>query len=109
MLDSTSNQTLKQMPVCIRIAFFQDILNKMVITVRKGMVRPEDGTRAIHCCAAMLGIPLEQDLPNNVLLVYGMRKTSDINHGRSHLIQSFQQFGEIKSAGINPKNKGFGK
>lgn len=81
----------------------------MVITVRKGMVRPEDGTRAIHCCAAMLGIPLEQDLPNNVLLVYGMRKTSDINHGRSHLIEAFKQFGDIKSAGINPKNKGFGK
>lgn len=81
----------------------------MVITVRRGMVRPGDGTRAIHCCAAMMGIPLETDLPNNVLLVYGMRKTSDINQGRSHLIDAFKQFGDIETAGINPKNKGFGE
>jgi hypothetical protein len=57
----------------------------------------------------MLGIPLEADLPNNVLLVYGMRKTSDIHQGRSHLIESFKQFGDIETAGINPKNKGFGE
>jgi hypothetical protein len=73
------------------------------------MVRPGDGTRAIHYCAAMMGIPLETDLPNNVLLVYGMRKTSDINQGRSHLIDAFKQFGDIETAGINPKNKGFGE
>jgi len=81
----------------------------MVITVRRGMVRPADGTRAIHCCAAMLRIPLESDLPNNVLLVYGMRKTNDIYQGRSHLVEAFKIFGDIETAGINPKNKGFGK
>jgi hypothetical protein len=57
----------------------------------------------------MLGIPLEAELPNNVLLVYGMRKTNDLSHGRSYLIEAFKIFGDIETAGINPRNKGFGE
>lgn len=81
----------------------------MVITVRRGMISPSDGTRAIHCCAAMLGLQLEKDLPNNVLLVHGMRKTNDLALGRSYLIDAFKSFGDIEGAAIAPSNKGFGK
>jgi len=91
-----------------RNLFFQEILNKMVITVRRGMMSPSDGTRAIHCCAAMLGLQLEKELPNNVLLVHGMRKTNDLSLGRSYLVETFQVFGDIEGASIAPNNRGFG-
>lgn len=91
-----------------RNLFFQEILNKMVTTVRRGMISPSDGTRAIHCCAAMLGLQLEKDLPNNVLLVHGMRKTNDLSLGRSYLVEAFKPFGDIEGAAIAPNNRGFG-
>ncbi|KAL7545507.1 hypothetical protein ACHAWF_008859 [Thalassiosira exigua] len=91
-----------------RNKFFQEILNRMVITVRRGKISPSDGTRAIHCCAAMLGLQLEKDLPNNVLLVHGMRKTNDLSLGRSYLVEAFISFGDIEGAAIAPSNKGFG-
>mgnify|MGYP000290400713 CR=1 FL=1 len=73
------------------------------------MITPSDGTRAIHCCATMLGLQLEKELPNNVLLVHGMRKTNDLSLGRQFLVQAFESFGEIEGAAIAPSNKGFGK
>lgn len=73
------------------------------------MISPSDGTRAIHCCAAMLGLQLEKELPNNVLLVHGMRKTSDLTLGRSYLEEAFKSFGDIEGAAIAPSNRGFGK
>ncbi len=73
------------------------------------MISPILGTRAIHCCAAMLGLQLEKDLPNNVLLVHGMRKTNDLTLGRSYLVETFKSFGEIEGAAIAPSNRGFGK
>lgn len=91
-----------------RNLFFQEILNRMVTTVRRGMISPTDGTRAIHCCAAMLGLQLEKDLPNNVLLVHGMRKTQNPSLGRSYLVDAFTPFGAIEGASIAPSNRGFG-
>lgn len=91
-----------------RNEFFQETLNRMVITVRRGMTNPSDGTRVIHSCAAMLGLQLEKDLPNNVLLVHGMRKTADLSLGRSYLVETFSAFGEIEGAAIAPSNRGFG-
>lgn len=92
-----------------RNVFFQEILNKMVVTVRKGMVSPADGTRIIHCCAAILGLQLEKEQPNNVLLVHGMRKTNDLSLGRTYLVETFKVFGDIEGAAIAPNNRGFGK
>lgn len=91
-----------------RNLFFQGILNKMVITVRRGMISPSDGTRAIHCCATMLGLQLEKEQPNCVLLVHGMRKTNDLSIGRSYLVDTFKSFGDIEGAAIAPNNRGFG-
>ena len=79
----------------------------MVYTVRQGL-SPSDGTLAIHSCAAMLGVQLEQDLPNNVLLVTGLLKTRDTARGRQNLIEAFEPFGAIESAAIASSNKGFG-
>jgi hypothetical protein len=81
----------------------------MVITVRRGMASPSTGTLAIHCCAAMLGLQLEKDLPNNVLLVHGMRKINDISLGRKYLVDAFRSFGDIEAAAIAPCNRGFGE
>jgi hypothetical protein len=91
-----------------RNLFFQELLNRMVITVRRGMTSPATGTLAIHCCAAMLGLQLEKDLPNNVLLVHGMRKITDLTLGRKYLVDAFISFGEIEDAAIAPLNRGFG-
>lgn len=90
-----------------RNAFFQQILNRMVYTVRQGL-NPSDGTLAIHSCAAMLGLQLETDLPNNVILVTGLLKTKDTTQGRKYLVEAFEQFGAIESAAIASSNKGFG-
>jgi len=91
-----------------RNIFFQELLDKMVVTVRQGMMSPSDGTRAIHGCAAMLGLQLEKELPDNVVLVHGMRKANDLSSGRSHLVKTFQVFGYIEGASIASNNKGFG-
>eukprot|EP00970_Alexandrium_tamarense_P008630 scaffold1637_cov195-Alexandrium_tamarense.AAC.21 len=92
-----------------RNQFFQEILNKMVITVRRDLIRPNYGTQAMHCCAAMLGLQLEKDIPNNVLLVYGMRKTNDLSQAKFYLMEAFKPFGDIENAAIAPSNKGFGE
>ncbi|KAL7529454.1 hypothetical protein ACHAXR_002976, partial [Thalassiosira sp. AJA248-18] len=91
-----------------RNLFFQEMLNRMVITVRRGMISPSDGTRAIHCMASMLGLQLEKDLPNNVLLVYGMKKENDFILGRNNMVEAFKSFGDIEGAAIAPSNRGFG-
>ena len=92
-----------------RNQFFQELLNRMVITVRRGLLSPANGTLTIHCCAAMLGLQLEKELPNNVLLVHGMRKTNDLALGRLYLMEAFNSFGDIESAAIAPSNRGFGR
>ena len=101
--------SLKLMPTFFfpRNAFFQQMLNRMVYTVRQGL-NPSDGTLVIHSCAAMLGLQLEKDLPNNVLLVTGLLKTRDTTQGRKYLVEAFEPFGAIESAAISSSNRGFG-
>jgi hypothetical protein len=54
----------------------------------------------MHCCAAMLGLQLEKDIPNNVLLVYGMRKTNDLSQGKFYLMEAFKPFGDIENVSL---------
>ncbi|EJK48492.1 hypothetical protein THAOC_32704 [Thalassiosira oceanica] len=108
LIDALGLLVLIQPWVIFRHAFFQEITNRMVATVRHGRITPDDGTRAIHCIAELLGLKLEQELPNNVILVTGMRKEMDLSRGRYHLMEAFKPFGEIESAAIAPSNRGFG-
>lgn len=92
-----------------RNEFFQSILDKMVATVRRGIICPNDGTTAIHSCATMLGLPLEKELPINTVIVTSLRKTNNLPDGRFHLVEAFKQFGNIESVAIASSNRGFGK
>mmetsp|Transcript_19106 Transcript_19106/g.32171 ORF Transcript_19106/g.32171 Transcript_19106/m.32171 type:complete len:682 (-) Transcript_19106:117-2162(-) len=87
--------------------FFQEILNKMVVIVRIGIIHPLDAARIIYCCAAILGLKLLKDFPNDMLLVLGMRKTNDASQGRTYLVDAFKEFGAIDGAAI-ALDKGFG-
>jgi RNA recognition motif-containing protein len=82
----------------------QETLNEMVSKVRRGMVSPEDASRTIHGSAAMLGLQLAETLPENTLIVTGMRKQVT----KDHIAKAFKEFGEIESAAVSSKQRGFG-
>lgn len=84
-------------------AFMQNLLNKMVSSVRFGRIQPDDASRIIHGCAAWLGLQLSNDIPKTTLIVTGLRK----NTKTRFLTESFKEFGEIQSAAVAPE-KGFG-
>lgn len=84
--------------------YMQQQLNKMVATVRQGAIEPQDASRAIHGCAAMLGLQLAEAFPENALLVTGMRmtvRTKDVS-------DAFKVFGEIENVAVTPNERGFG-
>jgi len=83
----------------------QDLLNRMVATVRYNIIAPEKGSRAIHGAAAMLGLQLAGDLPETAILVSGMRHKAQ----KKDVIEAFKEFGEIEDAAVAPNSKGFGK
>jgi hypothetical protein len=83
----------------------QESLNKMVACVRHGVVIPEDASRTIHGCAALLGLQLAEDIPETTLIVTGMRKSVS----RQDFIEAFKKFGEIESAAVSSNRRGFGK
>jgi hypothetical protein len=87
--------------------FFQELLNKTVAIVRIGAILPLDAARVMYCCAAILGLELLKDFPNDMLLVQGMRKTNDASQGRIYLVDAFKEFGAIDGAAI-ALEKGFG-
>jgi len=87
--------------------FFEEILNKMVVMVRIGILHPLDAARIIFFCATILGLKLLRDFPNDVLLVLGMRKTNDASQGRAYLVDALKEFGAIDGAAI-ALDKGFG-
>ncbi len=87
--------------------FFEEILNKMIVIVRMGIIHPLDAAKIIFCCAAILGMKLLKDFPNDVVLVLGMRKTSDTSQGRAYLVDALKEFGAIDGAAI-ALDKGFG-
>eukprot|EP00594_Rhizosolenia_setigera_P011385 CAMPEP_0178977890 /NCGR_PEP_ID=MMETSP0789-20121207/24800_1 /TAXON_ID=3005 /ORGANISM="Rhizosolenia setigera, Strain CCMP 1694" /LENGTH=653 /DNA_ID=CAMNT_0020667459 /DNA_START=800 /DNA_END=2761 /DNA_ORIENTATION=+ len=84
-------------------SFIQDIMNKSVSTVVCGLVEPDGASRTIHGCAAILSLPLSEDIPKTSLIVTGLRKTTETEF----LKESFRVFGEIEGAAVAPK-RGFG-
>ena len=83
----------------------QESLNQMVASVRRGDITPEDASRIIHGCAALLGLQLAEDIPETTLIVTGMRKSAS----RDDFIAGFKKFGEIDSAALSSNQRGFGK
>lgn len=85
-------------------SFMQDILNRMVTSVRLGVVNSEDASRTIHESAALLGLQLANELPMTTVIISGMRKTA----AASHMISVLKEFGVIDVAAVASKQKGFG-
>jgi hypothetical protein len=92
-----------------RNEYFQDILNRIVITVMFGMTSPLQGAQIVHGCAAILGLDLLKQLPVTTLVITGMRKTNDLAQGHNFIVKAFKTFGTIEEAAIAPNNRGFGK
>ena len=82
----------------------QEALNKMVASVRHGVLGPEEASRSIHECAALLGLQLATEIPIETLIVTGMRKTVTA----ADLVDAFSEFGEILEAAVAPNQRGFG-
>ena len=82
----------------------QDTLNKMVASVRRGVLGPDDASRAIHECAALLGLQLATEIPVTTLIITGMRKTVNAKD----MIKAFKEFGEISEAAVASNQRGFG-
>jgi len=83
----------------------QETLDKMVASVRHGVMDPECGSRAIHECAALLGLQLACTIPGNTLIVTGMPKWVQ----RNDLLSAFSEFGEIEAAAVAAERRGFGE
>ena len=82
----------------------QEMLDKMVASVRHGILGPNDASRAIHECAAMLDLQLASDLPINSVVVTGLRKTASA----ANVTDAFREFGEIEDAAVASCKRGFG-
>jgi hypothetical protein len=83
----------------------QDTLNKMVASVRYGVLGPDDASRSIHECAALLGLELATDIPVTTLIISGMRKTV----AAEDIIEAFREFGDISEVAVSSNQRGFGK
>ncbi len=88
----------------IRKLFMQDILGKMVTSVRRELLAPDDASRTIHECAALLGLQLSSDIPETTLMVSGMRQRAL----RRDLLEAFEQYGDIDDAAVSSNSRGFG-
>lgn len=87
-----------------RRVFMKSILNRMVTSVRFGILRAEDAARSVHEAAALLSLPLKNELPMTTILVIGMRKTINA----SQMVNVLQEFGAIDEAAVASGNRGFG-
>eukprot|EP00546_Thalassionema_frauenfeldii_P015737 CAMPEP_0178913192 /NCGR_PEP_ID=MMETSP0786-20121207/10703_1 /TAXON_ID=186022 /ORGANISM="Thalassionema frauenfeldii, Strain CCMP 1798" /LENGTH=636 /DNA_ID=CAMNT_0020585901 /DNA_START=465 /DNA_END=2375 /DNA_ORIENTATION=- len=87
-----------------RRAFMQDTMNKMVASVRHGVMKPDEAARTIHECAALLGLELASDIAEDTVIVTGLRK----NVTKSDLELTFREFGEIDEAAVASNSRGFG-
>ena len=83
----------------------QDTLNKMVASVRHGVLGPDDASRSIHECAALLGLQLATEIPMTTVIISGMRKTV----AAIDVMDAFREFGEISVAAVASNQRGFGK
>ena len=82
----------------------QFLLTKMVTSVRMGMLAPEDASRTIHECAALLDLELANKLPVPTLVLTGMQKTTTSDDVK----KSFRRFGPIQDAAVATSQRGFG-
>jgi ferric-dicitrate binding protein FerR (iron transport regulator) len=82
----------------------QEILNKMVTSVRYGVLKAEDASRTIHESAALLELPLAEELPMTTVLVSGMRKTATAED----MVKAMREFGDIDVAAVASGRRGFG-
>jgi len=85
-------------------SFMQDTLNKMVASVRHGVIGPDQASRAIHECGALLGLQLAEEIPTDTLIITGMRKTVK----KEDVRKAFAEFGEIEDAAVSAFERGFG-
>ena len=77
---------------------------KMVASVRHFVLKPEDASRSIHECAALLGLPLASEIPLTTILITGMSKTV----ASVDILDAFDEFGEISEAAVATYPLGFG-
>lgn len=77
----------------------------MVASVRHGVLLPDDASRTIHECAALLNLQLASDLPVQTVIITGLRKTAVANDIR----EVFRQFGDIEDVAVASSQRGFGK
>lgn len=82
----------------------QEILNRMVTSVRHGILGPDDASRSIHECAALLGLQLATEIPVVTLLISGMSKKAT----EDDLNDAFREFGEVADVAVSSKERGFG-
>ncbi|GMI32654.1 hypothetical protein TeGR_g3600 [Tetraparma gracilis] len=86
-----------------RRAHMQMSLNKMVMMVRQGIIDADAASRAIHNCAAFLGLELATSVPKNTVVVTGLRKTCT----PQDLHDAFGAFGKISEAEVADGGRGF--
>ena len=85
-------------------SFMQEILNRMVRSVRFGVLNAEDASRTIHESAALLGLQLAEELPVTTVIISGMRKTTTAEDMKKTL----KEFGDIGVAAVASGRRGFG-
>ena len=83
----------------------QETLNKMVVRVRQGVLGPDNASRIIHECAALLGLQLATQMPDTTIVVNGMRKTVSAEDMKD----AFGKFVQISHAAVAPDRRDFGK
>lgn len=83
--------------------FMQDILNKMVASVRNGVLEADDASRTIHESAALLELELANELPMTTVIVSGMRMSIEA----SVIVTALDEFGDIDTAAVASGERGF--
>eukprot|EP00587_Corethron_hystrix_P002708 CAMPEP_0113307086 /NCGR_PEP_ID=MMETSP0010_2-20120614/6079_1 /TAXON_ID=216773 ORGANISM="Corethron hystrix, Strain 308" /NCGR_SAMPLE_ID=MMETSP0010_2 /ASSEMBLY_ACC=CAM_ASM_000155 /LENGTH=726 /DNA_ID=CAMNT_0000161885 /DNA_START=652 /DNA_END=2832 /DNA_ORIENTATION=- /assembly_acc=CAM_ASM_000155 len=84
--------------------YMQETLNKMVSYVRRKKIEPNSASHIVHGCAALLGLPLEKELPETTIIVLGMRKTTRVEKLRD----VFNKLGDIEDVAVAQNERGFG-
>jgi len=84
--------------------FMQELLNRMVASVRHSKILAEDASRAIQESAALLQVELENDLPYTTVIVSGMRRTVEANQ----IVKVLDEFGDIDTVAVASGGRGFG-
>jgi RNA recognition motif-containing protein len=76
----------------------------MVASVRHGVLGPDDASRTIHECAALLGLQLAADIPVTTVVISGLRKKATAKD----IVDTFSAFGSVTTAAVAPGERGYG-